>query len=183
MLEVPRHRFVPFDAVASAYQDHPLPIGHGQTISQPYMVAYMTSLLVPTPVSRVLDIGAGSGYQTAVLCEICQKVYAVEMEEELALAAERRLQEIGYTNFEISSFDASGGWPEHAPYDGIIVAAGAPSIPAPLKEQLADGGRLVIPVGNRGHQQLAVVTRRGSHFDVEWDLLCRFVDLRGACGW
>lgn len=184
MLTVPRHKFVPFDALGAAYGDHPLSIGHGQTISQPYIVAYMLALLNPGPQDVVLDIGAGSGYGTALLCELCAKVYAVEMVSELAENARERLQELGYNNVEIASFDASGGWPEHAPYDGIQVAAGAPSVPEPLKEQLAPkGGRLVMPVGARRNQQLVVITRKGDTFDTRFDILCRFVDLVGQCGW
>ena len=183
MRRVPRERFVDEAMQERAYDDGPLPIGSGQTISQPYMVARMCELLALRGNERVLDIGAGSGYQTAVLCELARSVYAVEVRPELALAAERRLALCGYRNVEVGCFDGTYGWRERAPYDGIVVAAGAPAIPPLLVDQLAEGGRLVIPVGPRQGQRLAVVRRRGGEFPIEWSTPCTFVDLIGKYGW
>jgi len=147
MERVPRHRFVPPEHRQDAYGDHPLPIGFGQTISQPYIVALMTQLLALGPDKRALEIGTGCGYQTAVLAEIAKEVYSVEIVPELAAQAEQRLRELGYTSVHLRQGDGYEGWVEHAPYDGIIVTAAAPDVPRPLTAQLADGGRLVIPVG------------------------------------
>ena len=183
MQRVPRERFVDEAMQERAYDDGPLPIGWGQTISQPYMVARMCELLGLAGGERVLDIGAGSGYQTAVLCELARSVYAVEVRSELAHAAERRLALLGYRNVEVGCFDGTFGWRERAPYDGIVVAAGAPAIPPLLVDQLAEGGRLVIPVGPRQGRRLAVVRRRGSDFVTEWSTPCTFVDLVGKYGW
>jgi protein-L-isoaspartate(D-aspartate) O-methyltransferase len=166
-----------------AYEDAPLPIGYGQTISQPYMVARMCELLSLSGRERVLEIGAGSGYQTAILCELSRSVYAVEVRPELGRAAERRLAILGYRNVEIGVFDGTYGWRERSPFDGIIVAAGAPAIPPLLVDQLDDGGRLVIPVGPRQGQRLAVVIRRGNEFETNWATPCTFVDLIGKYGW
>jgi protein-L-isoaspartate(D-aspartate) O-methyltransferase len=163
---VPRHRFVPPEYQGDAYADHPLPIGHGQTISQPYIVALMTQLLYLGPADRVLEIGTGCGYQTAVLAEIAQEVYSLELVPELATAAEARLQDMGYANVHVRQGDGYEGWPEHAPYAGIIVTAAAPEVPSPLIEQLADGGRMVIPVGSRlGGQDLLLLEKRGERID------------------
>jgi protein-L-isoaspartate(D-aspartate) O-methyltransferase len=163
---VPRHRFVPSEYQGDAYADHPLPIGHGQTISQPYIVALMTQLLYLGPADRVLEIGTGCGYQTAVLAEIAQEVYSLELVPELATAAEARLQDMGYANVHVRQGDGYEGWPEHAPYAGIIVTAAAPEVPSPLIEQLADGGRMVIPVGSRlGGQDLLLLEKRGERID------------------
>lgn len=146
---VPRHKFVAGIEAGRAYGDHPLPIGHQQTISQPYMVAFMTEALALSPGDRVLEIGTGSGYQAAVLAEMGMEVYTVERIPELQQKAEARLEELGY-DVHAKLSDGYGGWPEFAPYDGIIVTAAAPALPDPLVDQLAEGGHLVIPVGQTG---------------------------------
>jgi len=183
MRRVPRHKFVRPELAGHAYEDKPVPIGFGQTISQPYMVARMTELLELAGVERVLEIGAGSGYQTAILCELARLVFAVELHPQLAASARERLYQLGYRNFQLEAFDGTHGWPEHAPYDGILVAAGAPRVPALLPAQLADGGRLVIPVGEREDQKLLRIVRHGERFDTDVDIPCRFVDLVGRYGW
>jgi protein-L-isoaspartate(D-aspartate) O-methyltransferase len=183
MRRLPRHKFVPRGAEAHAYEDRPVAIGFGQTISQPYMVARMTELLALRGTENVLEIGAGSGYQTAILCELSRLVFSVEVVPELAEGARERLRALGYRNFQLESFDGTNGWAEHAPYDAIIVAAGAPRVPALLPAQLADGGRLVIPVGERDDQRLVRVERRGDDFRTTEDVACRFVDLVGRYGW
>jgi len=182
MTVVPRHRFVDPALVPQAYEDRPLAIGFGQTISQPYMVARATELAAPRPTDRALEVGAGSGYQTAVLAELAAEVYAIEIVPALAARARQALAETGYRNVIVESFDGSGGWPEHAPYDVIIVSAGAPRIPAMLVSELADGGRLVIPVGSPEEQELAVVRRQGDHYVTSYDTRCRYVDLLGRFG-
>ncbi len=180
MRAVPRHLFVPDELRHAAYDDTPLPIGFGQTISQPYMVAYMTELLRVNVRSRVLDIGAGSGYQTAVLAELAGEVYAVECIAALEEQARERLATMGYDNVVVLLGDGNGGWPEHAPYDGILVAAAAAQTPPPLLDQLADGGRLAIPLGSsHGDQVLTVYERHGDDCAVERTLRCRFVPLVG----
>lgn len=158
MRTIPRHEFVPPEIADAAYQDSPLPIGLGQTISQPYIVALMTQLGRPGPASRALDVGTGSGYQAAVLAEVAGTVYSIEILCELAREAEARLARLGYRNVEVRCGDGYRGWPEAAPFDVIIVAAAPEEIPQPLIDQLAPGGRLVIPVGE-GHQELIVVER------------------------
>lgn len=182
MTVVPRHRFVDPALAPQAYEDRPLAIGFGQTISQPYMVARATELAAPRPTDRALEVGAGSGYQTAVLAELVAQVYAIEIVPALAARARQALAETGYRNVVVESFDGSGGWPEHAPYDVIIVSAGAPRIPAMLVSELADGGRLVIPVGSPEEQELAVVRRQGDHYVTSYDTRCRYVDLQGRFG-
>ncbi len=163
MRKVPRHRFVPPAMAARAYGDHPLPIGHGQTISQPYIVAIMTELAQPKREHRALEIGTGSGYQAAVLSELVARVYTIELLAPLASAARERLKQMGYSNVTARVGDGYKGWPEHAPYHVILVTAGAPFVPPALVEQLAPGGRMVIPVGNRwGDQVLKVVTKDAS---------------------
>lgn len=159
MLRVPRHRFVPLDYRELSYSDRPLPIGHGQTISQPYIVALMTQYARPGPQKRALDIGTGSGYQAAVLAELCKSVYSIEIVEPLAESAGQRLKSLGYENVEVRAGDGYRGWPKYAPFDVIIVAAAASKIPEPLIAQLAPGGRLVMPLGEFW-QELIVVEKR-----------------------
>lgn len=179
---VPRHLFVDADLDQVAYDDRPLPIGHGQTISQPYMVARATELAAPRPGDRALEVGAGCGYQAAVLSQLCAQVYGVEIVPALAARARRVLGEIGISNVTLECFDGSGGWSAHAPYDLIVVSAGAPRVPAMLCDQLADGGRLVIPVGGTDDQVLALVQRSGDEFTASYDTRCRYVDLLGRFG-
>ena len=146
---VPRHAFVPAEVAESAYVNHPLPIGHGQTISQPYIVALMTALIQPGAGDVVLEVGTGSGYQAAILSRLVKHVYSLEIIDTLAVQASRRLQQLGYDNVEVSTGNGHLGWPEHAPYDAIVVTAAAPKVPQALIEQLKPGGTLVIPVGGR----------------------------------
>lgn len=182
--KVPRHQFVDASQREHAYDDTPLPIGSGQTISQPYMVARMLELLELSPEATALEIGAGSGYQTALLCELCRAVYAVERVGPLAELATRRLHDLGYRNVELGLFDGSYGWAERAPFDAIVVAAAAPSVPALLCDQLAEGGRLVVPVGTREEQRLAIIHRLpGDRFETTWETQCTFVPLLGRYGW
>jgi len=178
MRAVPRHLFVPPEVAAQAYADHPLPIGHGQTISQPYVVAFMTEALDLDGDETVLEIGTGSGYQAAVLAEIVPRVYSIEIVAPLAEEAALRLRDLGYENVEVRSGDGYEGWPEAAPFDAIIVTAAAPRIPEPLKQQLRDGGRLILPVGD-DWQELVVVTRRGDSFEERRVLPVRFVPMTG----
>ena len=165
MGKVERHMFVPENAREWAYEDRPLPIGEGQTISQPYMVAFMTQSLNLNPGDKVLEIGTGSGYQAAVLAEITDSVYTIEIVNSLGKAAEKRLQAMGYSNVQVRVGDGYNGWPEAAPFDAIIVTAGAESVPQPLLEQLKDGGRMVIPVGpHHGVRQLKLFVRKGDRY-------------------
>jgi protein-L-isoaspartate(D-aspartate) O-methyltransferase len=156
---VSRHRFVPPELIGHAYGDGPLPIGHGQTISQPYVVALMTQLAGAAPGHRALEVGCGCGYQTAVLAEIVDEVYAVERVPELADAAQQRLDELGVKGVQLRQGDGWNGWPEAAPFHVVLVACAADQVPPPLVEQLAPGGRLVMPVGGRGLQRLTVVKK------------------------
>lgn len=183
MQRVPRHEFVPRDLRHMAYSDGPLPIGDRQTISQPYIVALMTQLLHLGPSDRVLEIGTGSGYQAAVLAEIASEVHTVETILRLAENARENLARLGYENVHVHNADGSRGLREHAPYDAILVAAAAPSTPQPLKEQLADGGRLVLPVGKRRGQILERWTRQGDEWDSEQLVPVAFVPLTGEHGW
>lgn len=183
MSEVPRHLFVGEDRRIEAYNDHPMPIGHKQTISQPYIVALMTQALELTGSEKTLEIGTGSGYQTAVLAELSSEVYTVERIRELRQGAETVLGRLGYANIHFKVFDGTLGWDEHKPYDAILVTAGAPEIPGPLRDQLADGGRLVIPVGDRYSQELVKVTKSGKRFKESYLGGCRFVNLIGLHGW
>ena len=180
MRTVPRHFFVDPAQRASAYFDGPLAIGHGQTISQPYVVASMTEELHLKPSSKVLEIGTGCGYQTAVLAEIAKEVYSIEYVKELHDQAARLLSQLGYTNIVSKHGDGSLGWPEYAPFDGIIVTAAAPQIPQPLLDQLADDGRMVIPLEiGFGRQDLVVVTREGDNYRQRTLYPVRFVSMRG----
>ena len=147
MRNVERHKLVPRGQVENAYEDRPLPIGYGQTISQPYIVAYMTEVLLPKPEMKVLEIGTGSGYQAAVLAEIVDEVYTIEIVEELAESAKSNLEKLGYSNIHVKHADGYHGWEEHAPFDAIVVTAASEFIPPPLIEQLKEGGKMVIPVG------------------------------------
>ncbi len=176
--KVPRHLFVPERAVPEAYEDHPLAIGHAQTISQPYIVALMTETLGLRGGETVLEVGTGSGYQAAVLAEIAAHVYSIEIVEPLAEEARERLRRLGYGNVVVRAGDGYAGWPEKAPFDAIMVTAAAPRIPEPLKAQLRDGGRLVLPVGDES-QELIVVTRRGATFTERRVLPVRFVPMTG----
>ena len=182
MATVPRHRFVDPALSEHAYEDRPLAIGYGQTISQPYMVARATELAAPQPTDRALEVGAGSGYQAAVLGRLAAEVYAIEIVPALAQRARRTVAELDVHNVTIDAFDGGGGWPEHAPYDVIIVSAGAPRIPPLLVAELADGGRMVIPVGGTEEQELAIVRREGDHYVTSHDTRCRYVDLLGRFG-
>jgi protein-L-isoaspartate(D-aspartate) O-methyltransferase len=182
MAKIPRHKFVPAGIEFQAYDEKALPIGHGQTISHPYTVAVMTQLLDVSRSKRILEIGTGSGYQAAVLCELGARLFTVEVEKALCERANKILKHFNYM-FVINCGDGSGGWPAYAPYDGIIVTAGAPVIPEDLKKQLADGGILVIPVGDRDNQQLTVIRRSGDeYFSVTIEDL-KFVPLVGKRGW
>jgi protein-L-isoaspartate(D-aspartate) O-methyltransferase len=183
MCSVPRHAFVPLDDLQYAYSDGPLPIGHGQTISQPYIVALMTELLELEPEDRVLEIGSGSGYQAAVLGELAAEVHTVEVIPELAQQAEITLSGLGYSQVHVHTADGSIGWPEAAPYNKILVAAAAPDVPQALLDQLEDGGLLVIPVGDRSVQQLEIWKRTGQEFKRRANIAVCFVPLRGKCGW
>lgn len=183
MRSVPRHLFVPPELIWEAYDDNPLPIGEGQTISQPYMVAWMTELLRLKGEEKVLEVGTGSGYQAAILGRLAREVWSVEKEESLARQAEERLRRLGLDNVRVVVGDGSRGLPEHAPYDAVMVTAGSPNIPQPLLEQLAEGGRLVIPVGPSSLQMLNLVIREGNDFRREEKGGCVFVPLVGKFGW
>jgi protein-L-isoaspartate(D-aspartate) O-methyltransferase len=183
MGKIPRDRFVDEALSGEAYSDHPLPIGHKQTISQPYMVALMTEALGLTGYERVLEIGTGSGYQTAILSQLAQKVYTVERIRVLMVRARTLLAELECNNVLFKAYDGTLGWQEFAPYDAIMVTAGAPQIPEPLLEQLAEGGRLVIPIGDRSSQELQRITQKSGKFHRENLGGCRFVNLIGAHGW
>jgi len=183
MKKIPRHLFVEEALQSQAYTDHPLPIGEKQTISQPYMVALMTEALLLTGKEKVLEIGTGSGYQTAILAELSEKVFSVERIRPLAIRARKLLYELGYFNVEIKIFDGTFGWTEESPFDAILVTAGSPDIPQPLIDQLATGGRLVIPVGDAFVQDLVRVTKTEEGVRREDLGGCRFVKLIGRYGW
>jgi protein-L-isoaspartate(D-aspartate) O-methyltransferase len=183
MAEVPRHLFITEALRGTAYGDHPLPIACDQTISQPFMVAKETELLEVTAQDRVLEIGAGSGYQTAVLAQVTEKVYAIERIPQLAREAAALLSSLQLFNATIKCFDGTIGWSEFAPYQGILVAAGTQEIPPPLLNQLAVGGHLVIPVGAEKEQRLMRVTRTATGFKTEDHGRCQFVKLIGKYGW
>lgn len=183
MLSIPRHLFVAPDLRHAAYNDAPLPLSHQQTISQPYIVALMTELLELKGDECVLEVGAGSGYQAAVLAHIARKVYTLERIHDLAVEARQALSQLALDNVEVIEVDGTLGLPEHAPYDAIIVTAAAPRVPEPLKEQLRDGGRLVLPVGGRMGQMLERWHRKGDDFDCERVAPVAFVPLVGDHGW
>jgi protein-L-isoaspartate(D-aspartate) O-methyltransferase len=183
MKKIPRHLFVEEALQTQVYTDHPLPIGEKQTISQPYMVALMTEALLLTGKERVLEIGTGSGYQTAILAELSEKVFSIERIRPLALRARKLLYELGYFNIEIKIFDGTFGWAEESPFDAIMVTAGSPDIPQPLIDQLAVGGRLVIPVGDASIQDLFRLIKTGEGVKKENLGGCRFVKLIGKYGW
>jgi len=161
MAKVPREKFVAKELQARAYEDRPLPIGYGQTISQPFIVAFMTQELKPKPTDRVLEVGTGSGYQAAVLAELVAEVYTIEIVKPLAESAEVRLRELGYKNVHVKAGDGYKGWREHAPFDAIIVTAAPDHVPQPLVEQLREGGRMIIPVGKTFAQELYLLEKRG----------------------
>jgi protein-L-isoaspartate(D-aspartate) O-methyltransferase len=183
MLAVERHLFVPEEFLSAAYADQPLPIGEGQTISQPFMVAAMTAALELTGRERVLEIGTGSGYQAAVLSLLAREVHTVERSAALAEQAQRRLLDMGYTNVQVHTGDGSLGWAEAAPYAAIVVTAAAPGVPAPLVEQLEEGGRLAIPVGDPHQQELRLLRRTAEGITSQVLHYCRFVPLVGRHGW
>ena len=181
---IPREQFIPEAFRTDTYGDHPISIGFGQTISQPWMTAFMTQVLELRGSERVLEIGTGCGYHTAVLAQMAASVVTIEYIPELAAVAEENLRRLGLEkNVTFLSGDGSGGVPEHAPYDAILVAAGAPSTPQALLDQLDSDGRLVIPVGSLDDQELRLITRHGNAFQSETVSLCRFVPLRGSEGW
>ena len=183
MRRIPRHRFVEEGLAHSAYDDHPLPIGEGQTISQPYIVALMTSLLELTGQEKVLEVGTGSGYQTAVLGVLARRVCSIERLPRLAERARATLEALGATNVWIRVGNGALGWPDEAPFERILVTAGGPAVPPPLVEQLADGGRLVLPVGSAQDQVLTVVERAGGTVRSREAGECKFVKLVGKYAW
>lgn len=182
-LKVPRHKFARPQDLWQSYEDYPLPIGFGQTISQPYMVAIMTELLELKGSEKLLEVGTGSGYQAAILAELAKEVFTIERIPELASQAEKVLRELSYKNVTVVVGDGSKGLIEHAPFDVIIVTAAAPKPPEPLLQQLKDGGRLVIPVGSRALQDLVRVIRKGENFQIQNFGPCVFVPLIGEAGW
>jgi protein-L-isoaspartate(D-aspartate) O-methyltransferase len=183
MGKVAREEFIANADLGNAYDDHPLPIGAGQTVSQPYIVAAMVEALEVRPTDRVLEVGTGTGYEAAILGELAAEVWTIERHEELATKAREILARLGYTNVHVTVGDGSLGLPQHAPFDKILVAAAAPKIPQSLVAQLADGGRLVVPVGNRLEQQVQMVRKVDGDTVVEFHDPCRFVPLVGEEGW
>ena len=182
MATVPRHEFAPASWIHQAYADEPLPIGYGQTISQPYIVAAMAASLGLTGSENVLEIGTGCGYQAAVVSLLAKEVHTVELLPELAQSSAERLQCLGYPNVHVHSGDGTLGWPESSPYDAILIAAAAPSVPGPLLQQLAEGGRLIAPVGEEDKQELQLITKRDGQLIVKQCGPCRFVPLMGKYG-
>jgi protein-L-isoaspartate(D-aspartate) O-methyltransferase len=183
MGRVPRHLFVDGPTVANAYSDMALPIGEGQTISQPYMVAVMTELLELKGTEKVLEIGTGSGYQAAVLAELSLEVFTIERIVSLAEKAKKKFQGLSYVNIQVKAEDGTLGWPEEAPFDRIIITAGSPEVPTPLIEQLPEGGIIVVPVGDLYSQQLLKYTKSGKNPIIEYHTPCVFVPLIGRYGW
>ena len=183
MGKVPREAFICSEDFRDAYGDHPLPIGAGQTVSQPYIVAAMVEALELRPTDRVLEVGTGTGYEAAILAELAAEVWTIERHGDLASKAREILARLGYTNVSVAHGDGSLGLPGHAPFDKILVAAAAPRIPESLIAQLMDGGRLVVPVGTRTEQQVHIARKEGKEVVVSTHDLCRFVPLVGAEGW
>ena len=183
MREIPRHHFIPPPYDQAAYDDNPLPIGNGQTISQPYIVALMTELLRPEPSDNILEIGAGSGYQAAILSRLVQRLTTIERIPSVTILARNNLKSLGIRNVEVVEGDGTQGYPQNAPYDGIIVTAATPEIPQTLTDQLADGGRLVAPVGGRDIQELVTLEKHGDLLIPEHHGGVRFVPLIGRHGW
>ncbi len=183
MESVPRHEFVPREFREKSYEDVPLPIGDGQTISQPYIVAAMTAPLHVKPGDRVLEIGTGCGYQAAILSRLAGEVFGVERRPELALSASARLERLGYANVHVHCGDGTLGMPDVAPFEAILVAAAAPAIPQPLLAQLAEGCRMIVPVGYAEHQELQLIEKRGKSVRITTLEGCRFVPLVGYHGW
>lgn len=182
MLEVPRHEFVPAKFRSDAYDDRPLPIGHDQTISQPFIVAFMTEALDPKPTHRVLEIGTGSGYQAAVLAQLVKEVFTIEIVETLGRRAEADLKRLGYNNVQVRVGDGYAGWPEQAPFDTIIVTCAPDHVPQPLTDQLKEGGRLIIPVGGQGAQSLVLIRKKDGKLKREQVMEVRFVPMTGRAG-
>jgi len=183
MGKIPRHLFISEALAGEAYNDHPVPIGEKQTISQPYIVALMTEALELKGKENTLEIGTGSGYQTAILAELSSRVYTIERIKSLLVDARKLLAQLGYSNILFKAFDGTLGWKEYAPFDAIMITAGAPSLPEPLMDQLADNGRMIIPVGDRYTQELIKVTKKGENLEQESLGGCRFVNLIGIHGW
>ena len=179
MAKVPREEFVPADSRAATYEDGPLPIGYDQTISQPYIVAFMTEQLRLSPTDRVLEIGTGSGYQAAILAELAGEVYTIELVEPLAKNAEATLQRLGYKNVHVKTGDGYKGWPEHAPFDAIIVTCAPDKVPQLLTDQLKESGRMIIPVGDRFAQQLYLLEKKNGQLKESVTLPVRFVPMAG----
>jgi protein-L-isoaspartate(D-aspartate) O-methyltransferase len=177
MAKVPREEFVPLDARAASYEDGPLPIGYGQTISQPYIVAFMTEQLRPKPNDRVLEVGTGSGYQAAILAELVSEVYSIEIVGPLAKNAKTTLQRLGYKNVHVKIGDGYKGWPEEGPFDAIIVTCAPDKVPQPLVDQLKDDGRMVVPVGDRFAQQLYLLEKKNGQLKQSATLPVRFVPM------
>jgi protein-L-isoaspartate(D-aspartate) O-methyltransferase len=179
LAKVPREEFVPLESRAASYEDGPLPIGYGQTISQPYIVAFMTDQLRPKPSDRVLEIGTGSGYQAAILAELVSEIYSIEIVEPLAKTAEATLQRLGYKNVHVKVGDGYKGWPEHAPFDAITVTCAPDHVPKPLIDQLKEGGRMIIPVGGFGDQELYLLEKKNGQLQRRAVLPVRFVPMAG----
>jgi protein-L-isoaspartate(D-aspartate) O-methyltransferase len=179
MRAVPRHEFLPLRLREEAYGDYPLPIGHGQTISQPYIVAFMTEAIRPQPGEKILEIGAGSGYQAAVLAQMGADVYTIEIVEPLAEMARQTLERLGYRNAHVKHGDGYRGWPEHAPFDAVIVTCAPDKIPPDLVAQLKDGGRMIIPVGGGMEQELVLLRKEGGKIEKQSVLPVRFVPMTG----
>lgn len=179
MAKVPRHELVPAEVRLSAYADRPVPIGHGQTISQPYIVAFMTEKLDPKPTDRILEIGTGSGYQAAILAELGAAVYTIEIVEPLAKRAQADLKRLGYTNVTVRAGDGYKGWPEAAPFDAVIVTCAPDHVPQPLVDQLKEGGRMIIPVGPSYDQSLHLLMKKNNQLTKQVVLPVRFVPMTG----